>query len=81
MKDDYPLFEVILEFNPKGIKRLELHSSTITDCNEEFADSIGYAREELIGQPLNTITLSEDVEDFSSLILKNGKTTQSQKLD
>ncbi len=68
---DYPLFEVILEFNPTGIKRLELHSSTITDCNEALANSIGYAREELIGQPLNTICKKENFKNFSELSHKN----------
>lgn len=68
---DYSLFEVILEFDPSGVKRLELQSSKIKDCNDALADSIGYAREELIGHPLQEICESNSIEDFSSLNTRN----------
>ncbi len=64
---DYSLFEVILEFDPAGVKRLELQSSTIKDCNDALADSLGYTREELIGHPLQEICQTNKIEDFSLL--------------
>lgn len=47
------IFEVILENHPKGVARLEVHSGIIVNCNSVFAKSVGYSKEQLIGQSID----------------------------
>ena len=75
----YPLFTVVLDYKHNEISHLETSSSTILDCNTAFAESIGYTREELVGQPKGLICKKENKNANSGFTFKKKRLLSPQK--
>lgn len=63
------MYESIFEFHPAPICIIELHSELIYNCNTNFAKSLGYSKEDLIGLSISKIqkeNLTEIIRDYEN---------------